>query len=179
MTDPIFRPTLGTELVAHALNRDLDRTVVVLADGTTQSAGQLRDAISLAHQAFEALDPKPRRAAVLARNRVEVPAIMNALSFAGVVATALHPMGAIEDYLYVIEDAEIDLLIYDADHFEAMAYYNLGIGYGYSGAYKEGLEALQQAITLDPDPRYREQLAVVRGFQEDAARLAKHINAVH
>jgi fatty-acyl-CoA synthase len=121
MTDPIFRPTLGTELVAHALNRDLDRTVVVLADGTTQSAGQLRDAISLAHQAFEALDPKPRRAAVLARNRVEVPAIMNALSFAGVVATALHPMGAIEDYLYVIEDAEIDLLIYDADHFEAMA----------------------------------------------------------
>jgi fatty-acyl-CoA synthase len=30
-------------------------------------------------------------------------------------------MGAIEDYLYVIEDAAIDLLVYDADHFEGVA----------------------------------------------------------
>lgn len=30
-------------------------------------------------------------------------------------------MGAIEDYLYVIEDAEIDLLVYDGDHFEEVA----------------------------------------------------------
>lgn len=60
---------------------------------------------------------------------------------------------------------------------QAMAHYNLGIGYGYSGSYKEGLAALEQAITLDPDPRYREQLAVVRGFQEDAARLAKQTGA--
>ncbi|MEY4161060.1 MAG: hypothetical protein RLZZ136_1681 [Pseudomonadota bacterium] len=121
MTNPIYQTILGTELVAYALNRDLDRTVMVLADGRSQSAGEMRDAISRAHQAFDALSPKPRRAAVLAKNRVEVPTVMNALSFAGIVATALHPMGAIEDYLYVIEDAEIDMIVYDGDHFETVA----------------------------------------------------------
>ena len=94
---------------------------MVLSDGRTQSAGELRDLISQFSQAFAALSPKPLRAAVIAKNRVEVPAVMNALSFAGIVATSLHPMGAIEDYLYVIEDAEIDLLVYDADHFEGIA----------------------------------------------------------
>lgn len=121
MANPLYQSTLGTELVAHALNRDLDRTVIVLADGRTQTARELRDEISRAQQVFAGLEPKPRRAAVLAKNRVEVPAVMNALSFAGIVATALHPMGAIDDYLYVIDDAEIDLLVYDGDHFEEVA----------------------------------------------------------
>ena len=121
MIGSIYQPTLGIELVAHALSKDPDRTVMVLSDGRTQTAAELRDEISRAQQAFDALSPKPLRAAVLAKNRVEVPTVMNALSFAGIVATALHPMGAIDDYLYVIEDAQIDLLIYDADHFEAMA----------------------------------------------------------
>ena len=92
---------------------------MVLSDGTTQSAGELRDSISRFSQAFAALSPKPLRAAVIAKNRVEVPAVMNGLSFADIVATSLHPMGAIEDYLYVIEDAEIDLLVYDARSFRS------------------------------------------------------------
>ncbi len=121
MSDALTRPVLITELVAHALSHDLDRVVMRLDDGRTQTAGALRDLISQFSQAFAALSPKPLRAAVIARNRVEVPAVMNALSFAGIVATSLHPMGAIEDYLYVIEDAEIDLLVYDADHFERVA----------------------------------------------------------
>jgi fatty-acyl-CoA synthase len=121
MNSTLYQPVLATNLVAHALNRDPERVVMVLSDGTTQSAGELRDSIGRFAQAFAALSPKPIRAAVIAKNRVEVPAVMNGLSFADIVATSLHPMGAIEDYLYVIEDAEIDLLVYDADHFEAVA----------------------------------------------------------
>jgi fatty-acyl-CoA synthase len=121
MTAPLYQTALITDLVAHALNRDLDRVVVVLADGRTQSAGELRDLISRFQQGFASLAPKPMRAAVIAKNRVEVPAVMNALTFAGIISTSLHPMGAIEDYLYVIEDAEIELLVYDADHFEQIA----------------------------------------------------------
>jgi fatty-acyl-CoA synthase len=81
----------------------------------------LRDLISRYSQAFVALTPKPLRAAVIAKNRVEVPAVINGLAFAGIVSTTLHPMGAIEDYLYVLEDAAIDVLVYDADHFEQIA----------------------------------------------------------
>jgi fatty-acyl-CoA synthase len=121
MASSLYQSALITDLVAHALNRNLDRVVMALSDGRTQSAGELRDLISRYAQAFAALSPKPLRAAVIAKNRVEVPAVMNGLSFAGIVSTSLHPMGAIEDYLYVIEDAEIDLLVYDADHFEAIA----------------------------------------------------------
>jgi fatty-acyl-CoA synthase len=121
MVAELYRAVLGTDLLAHALNRDLDRTVLMLADGTKVSAGNLRDTVSTCQQAFEAMLPRPRRAAVLAKNRIEVPGVMTALSFAGVVATALHPMGAIEDYLYVLDDASIDLLIYDADHYENIA----------------------------------------------------------
>jgi fatty-acyl-CoA synthase len=121
MDSTIYRTARITDLVEHALNRDHDRVVVVLSNGETQSAGELRDLISQYSQAFVALSPKPLRAAIIAKNRVEVPAVMNGLSFAGIVSTSLHPMGAIEDYLYVIDDAEIDLLVYDADHFEAIA----------------------------------------------------------
>jgi fatty-acyl-CoA synthase len=121
VTSTLYHPVLGAELIAKALSRDLDRTVMILADGKTMSAGDLAAAISRNAQAFAALSPAPKRAAVIARNRIEVPGVMNALSFAGIVATTLHPMGAIEDYLYVLEDAEIDLLIYDDDHFEEVA----------------------------------------------------------
>ena len=121
MTSSMYQSALITDLVSHALNYDVDRVVVVLEDGRTQSARELRDLISRYSQVFAALAPKPLRAAVIAKNRVEVPAVMNALTFAGIVSTSLHPMGAIEDYLYVIEDAEVDLLVYDADHFEGIA----------------------------------------------------------
>lgn len=121
MVPELFRPVLGTDLLAHALSRDLDRTVLMLTDGSKLTARELRDSISRCQQAFEAMSPRPKRAAVLARNRIEVPGVMTALAFAGVVATALHPMGAIDDYLYVLDDASIDLLIYDGDHYEAIA----------------------------------------------------------
>ncbi len=169
MSATLYQPVLATDLVAHALNRDPDRVVMVLSDGSTQSAGELRDSISRFAQAFAALSPKPLRAAVIAKNRVEVPAVMNGLSFADIVATSLHPMGAIEDYLYVIEDAEIDLLIYDADHFEAVVAelkeraprlkHFVAIGAGGVGQSLEQLASAYQAGPLVPPTSNPEALA--------------------
>src|SRR5690606_28445160 len=87
-------------------------------DGEHVTAGELRDGISRLQQLFESLDPKPKRAAILAKNRVEVVFVSNALSFAEIVTTTLHPMGSVEDYLYVMEDAEIDTLVYDPERYE-------------------------------------------------------------
>ena len=58
---------------------------------------------------------------MLSRNRIEVLYTSNALNFAQIVSTALHPMGSIEDYLYVIEDAGIDTLVYDPAHYDDTA----------------------------------------------------------
>ncbi len=120
MMDRLYQPVLGTDLVVHAFGFDRDRPVIVLGEDGVVTARQLHDAISRYQQVLQSLEPRPLRAALLSKNRVEVPAVFYAFAFAGVVSTALHPMGSVEDYLYVIEDAGIDLLVYD-DAFEEKA----------------------------------------------------------
>lgn len=121
MTGLLTQPITTLDLIAHALTRDLDRLVAVGVDGTRLTAGALADRISRCRQYVEALDPRPKRAAILSRNRLEVLTVNNGFSFAGVVQTALHPLGSVDDYLYVLEDAQIDTLVYDADHYEPIA----------------------------------------------------------
>ncbi|WP_373078084.1 AMP-binding protein [Zhongshania sp.] len=121
MSDAIRQQAMVGDLIAHALSRDLDRTVMIDSDGQVVTAGDMANEISRLQQFISGLNPRPVRAAVLSRNRLEVLFATNGLSFAGVVLTALHPMGSIDDYLYVIEDAQIDTLVYDADHYEDIA----------------------------------------------------------
>ena len=121
MSDSLHQPMTTADFIVHALSRDLERLVLIGVEGEHVSARQMRDAISRMQQLFEGLDPSPARAAVLAKNRVEVLYATNALGFAGIVLTTLHPMGSIDDYLYVIEDAGIDTLVYDADLYEPVA----------------------------------------------------------
>ena len=122
MTSPLLHQPITTlDMIAQALARDVERLVVVGVDGEQVTAAGLADEISRYQQAYAALSPPPTRAAILARNRIEVLYASNALGFGGVVSTALHPMGSVEDYLYVIEDAGIDTLIFDADHYQDMA----------------------------------------------------------
>ncbi|KMS51991.1 acyl-CoA synthetase [Novosphingobium barchaimii LL02] len=109
------------DMIAQALTRDTDRLVVIGAGGEHVTAQGLADEISRYQQSFEALEPRPRRAALLSRNRIEVLYASNGLNFAGVVNTALHPMGSVDDYLYVIEDAGIDTLLFDPDHYADIA----------------------------------------------------------
>jgi len=121
MTDLLHQPITTIDLIVHALSRDLDRTVLIGVDGKAVTARQMGEAISRFQQVFEALNPAVQRAAVLARNRVEVLYTTSGLGFAGIVTTTLHPMGSVDDYLYVIEDAGIDTLVYDADLYESSA----------------------------------------------------------
>ncbi|MDO6414469.1 AMP-binding protein [Sphingomonas sp. BIUV-7] len=121
MTDLLRQPTHIGDLIAAALGRDRDRLVAIGEGGERLTAGALSDGISRIEQFFRTLDPAPKRAAVLARNRLDLLAVNNGMSFAGIVLTALHPMGALEDYLYVLEDAGIDTLVYDPVHYEEVA----------------------------------------------------------
>ena len=122
MTSPLLHQPITTlDMIAQALSRNTDRLVVLGAGGENVTAGGLADEISRYQQYLEALEPRPTRAAVLSRNRIEVLYTSNALNFAGIVSTALHPMGSVDDYLYVIEDAGIDTLVFDADNYEDMA----------------------------------------------------------
>jgi len=121
MDDLLHQSLTTSHLVAHALSRDLDRTVLIGVDEETVTAREMAGAVSRFSQVFAALQPPARRAAVLAKNRIEVVYATMGLSFAGIVTTTLHPMGAVDDYLYVIDDAGIDTLVYDAGLYEDVA----------------------------------------------------------
>jgi fatty-acyl-CoA synthase len=171
VTGELYQPVLPTDLVAQALSCDPDRPVIILGDGEVVTAGALRDDVSRYEQVLRSLEPRPLRAALLSRNRTEVPAVFYAFSFAEVVSTALHPMGSIEDWLYVLEDAAIDLLVYD-DSFEDKAQdlrrrapglrHLLAIGRGGAGAALGEL-----AAGFAPRP-----LVPVRADPEAMARIA-------
>jgi fatty-acyl-CoA synthase len=115
--NPLHYLTTPSQMVAEALSYNLERPVIMLEDGSVLTARHIRDSISRYSQFLASLDPKPQRAALLSKNRPEVPGVSNSFRFADVISTSLHPMGSVEDYLYVIETARIDTLIYD-DAFE-------------------------------------------------------------
>lgn len=57
------------------------------------------------------------RLAVLSKNRPEVLTNLTASLVNGCILTPLHPMGSLADHAYVIGDAEIECLVFDANHF--------------------------------------------------------------
>jgi fatty-acyl-CoA synthase len=115
--DTLHCPPTPAQMIAQALSTNLERPVIMLEDGSVLTARDIRDSISRYSQLLRSLDPKPKRAALLSKNRPEVPGVQNSFRFADIIATSLHPMGSVEDYLYVVEHAQIDTLIYD-DAFE-------------------------------------------------------------
>ena len=121
MSDLLHQPISTLDMIAQALSRDTGRLVVIGAAGEHVTAQGLADEISRYRHYFETLEPAPQRAAILSRNRIEVLYASNGLNFAQVVNTALHPMGSVDDYLYVIEDAGIDTLLFDADYYGEIA----------------------------------------------------------
>jgi tetratricopeptide (TPR) repeat protein len=56
---------------------------------------------------------------------------------------------------------------------QAKAYYDLGIGYGYSGQYEQGVAALEKSFSLDPQDRTQQEIAKIKKFQLDDVELAK------
>lgn len=113
----LHAPVSANDLVASALLHDRDRVIAIGEDGQRMTVGEFSDQVSRLEQLFATLRPAPTRAALLARNRLEVLSLNTAFGFAEIVLTALHPAGAVDDFLQVIEAAGIDLLVYDANHY--------------------------------------------------------------
>ncbi|MBI4816228.1 MAG: hypothetical protein HY791_08220 [Deltaproteobacteria bacterium] len=59
------------------------------------------------------------------------------------------------------------------DEQRGLAKYCLGVGLAYSGSFDEGIEQLERALALNPDPMFKSQLETVRRFKAEAAKLAE------
>lgn len=115
----LHHPILMPDLIAAVLNRGGSHPVLHLAepDGTisTVSYDGMRDAVSRYAQALRGLGfEQGDTIALLSANRAEVLYTLGANSMVGLRGTSMHPLGALDDHVYVLEDAAITTLVFDA-----------------------------------------------------------------
>lgn len=108
--------TVGAVLMS-AISRYPDRAAI--ADNRTRwSYRDLGDAVGRLIAVFRSLGlNKGGAISVISSNRVEVWAVVAAAAIMGLRYTPLHPLAAEDDHAFIVEDAEIDLLIVEAANF--------------------------------------------------------------
>jgi fatty-acyl-CoA synthase len=117
----IHHPPLMPHLLIDGLNRYEDEPCLFLGDQVASYADVRRSTSQLV-QALQSKDlGKGNRIAVISGNRPEVLANIAAMQLAGCIGCPLHPMGSLDDHAYVIEHAEIDALVFDANLFTQRA----------------------------------------------------------
>jgi fatty-acyl-CoA synthase len=161
-------------MLVTALRQNRDRTLLWSAEGAGWTGGAVERQISRIEQVLrEAGIVRGSRVALLSLNRPEVLFVEFALALIGAVFVPLHPRGSVEDFAYVVVDAEVTALIFDPQDFgpaatalkgrfgDRLSLLSLG---PYDGA--RDLAALAACRTPQPP------LVVPRIDGEDAARLA-------
>ena len=116
--DLLHRPLYVPELLANALSQDSNRPLLQLLNGPMLTVGDVRDAASQFVQALQSLGVgKGTRVGLLAANRPEVLYVANAVQLMASIYVPMHPLGGLADHLHVVQDAEIDILIFDAERY--------------------------------------------------------------
>jgi acyl-CoA synthetase (AMP-forming)/AMP-acid ligase II len=101
------------DLAVLALERNLDRPTVYLGDEVL-TGREVRDQVSRYAQAYAALGLGGGKGiSVLALNRPEVLFFILANAVTAARATPLHPLGSLDDHAYVLDDADIETLVFD------------------------------------------------------------------
>jgi fatty-acyl-CoA synthase len=114
----VFQP----HLLVHALSHDLDRPVLYTDDDNVLTARDLRECASRYCQALASYGLEPgTRIGMLAGNLPEVLHVSHACMLNQYVFVPLHPRGAIEDWVYVAEDANLQALVFDPTKFDDSA----------------------------------------------------------
>ena len=120
--DPLRQVPFMPQMLVGALSHTLGRPSLLMDDGRVFSAGQLHDILSQYGQAMKAAGiAKGDVLALLSGNRPEVLHIMFGAMMEEIVHLPLHPRGAVDDYLYILEDAGVSALVYDPAVYAAQA----------------------------------------------------------
>ena len=122
MNDMLHKPLSTGEFLIAALSQDRNRPALILGDGTTVTIGEMADLLGGYVAALDAAGlGRGAKVGVLSRNRPEVVHMTNALSLANLCMVPLHPMGAIEDFIYIVELTGLDALVFDPTYFDDAA----------------------------------------------------------
>ena len=132
----------------------------MLLGDSVVSVGDLRDQVSGYCQAYDSLGigiGSPL--AVLSSNRPEVVAAGQANQITGARSLALHPYGSLDDHAYVLEDAEIETLVFDPASYSERA-----------EALLARVATLKRALALGPTDIGQDLTALARTFTPRALR---------
>lgn len=154
MTEPMHPAAYAVSPIVNALERDRNRPIVEMAGGRAWTGGDMLDATSRLTQALIAHGvSNGARVALLAGNSVEVLLLHNAIGYAGGCLVAMHPMGSADDHLFAIEDAGVEVLIYDPAKFA-----------GRAAELRARSNRLKAALSLGPDTTGTDLLAEAETF---------------
>ena len=152
--DRLFDMPLLPHLIIDGLNRYDDRPFLFLGDSTITYA-EVRAHASCFAQALEAKGiVKGSRTAILSANRPEVLYSLCANMLIGACNTPLHPLGSADDQAYVLQDAQIETLIYDPTIFEPRA-----------TELKERVPGLKHLLAFGPSQVGEDWNALAAGFE--------------
>ena len=126
------------DLLVAALRRDPHRPAVWLG-GDVLTAAQLSERMSCYAQAYHQQGvTQGSGVAVLSLNRPELLYAMGAYMLTGARNTSMHPLGSLDDHAYILEDAGIETLVFDASFAERAA------------QLRERVPALKRLLSLGP-----------------------------
>jgi len=165
----LYRGSTYFDLILQGLRRWPEREAIVDTGGLALSYAELEQRIWRTARALRDAGLKAGDGvAQLAANRVDTFVTMAAVLGNGMRYTPLHPLGSLEDQLFILEDAEISALVVDVPYFAqrgielkagavaSLQVYTLG-----AADFGENLPAL--AARAEP-----EQLTVLPGFDDIA-----------
>ena len=114
----LYHGSTYIDLILQGLRRWPERDAIVDADGLSLTYRQLEQRIwRIARVLRDAGLKAGDGVAQLAANRVDTFATMAAVLANGMRYTPLHPMGSLEDQLFILDDAEISALVVDVPYF--------------------------------------------------------------
>lgn len=151
-------PLIG-QLLHRAYERHADRTAFVWEGGSLSYRG-LRDWSARTQGVLAAAGcRRGTRIAFLAGNRWDVWAANSAALAYGMCVTMLHPLGSLDDHLFQLRDAAVEVLVVDAAAFGARA-----------EALVAGYEGLRHVYTLGPSTLGTDLHAAVERIGEVSLR---------
>lgn len=116
--DSLYQGDTYFDLILKGLRRWPQRDAIVDAGGMSLTYAELEQRIWRVARCLRDAGLKPGDGvAQLAANRVDTFATMAAVLANGMRYTPLHPMGSLEDQLFILEDAEIKVLVVDVPYF--------------------------------------------------------------
>lgn len=116
--DILHRPLYAPHLLVNALNQDPDRPLLTILGGSSLSVGDVRNSTSQFCQALQSQGiGRGSRVGLLSSNRPEVLLVANAIQILAAIYVPMHPLGGFDDHLHVVVDANVDVLIFDAERY--------------------------------------------------------------